>query len=104
MNYSSFIIRLIQKPQQILLKNEVLVVEAFAKFVPARKKKSIEIFKISIWGKLAKDLIKYYKLHDYFIIEGYISLREENLDNHSNISKDNKVEISIFKFYPFINI
>ena len=65
MNYSSFIIRLIQKPQQILLKNEVLVVEAFAKFVPARKKKSIEIIVymlqlcyIKLWFNIKQDTVK----------------------------------------------
>ena len=77
MNYSTFVVRLVQQPKQNFLKDNISVVETYVKFVPTRQKKSIEVFKISVWGKLAEDLMKYYKINDYLIIEGYISLRKD---------------------------
>ena len=103
MNYSTFVVRLVRQPKQNFLKDNISVVETYVKFVPTRQKKSIEVFKISVWGKLAEDLMKYYKINDYLIIEGYISLRKNNYSEPLDLVKDKEVEISILKFYPFIN-
>jgi len=41
----------------------------------------------------------YYKINDYIIIEGYISLRTSNYDDFSSLL-NKQVEISVFKIYP----
>ena len=47
-----------------------------------------------IWGNLGQDVIKYYKINDYLLIEGFISLRKKRFDNNQQI------KISVTKIYP----
>ena len=47
-----------------------------------------------IWGNLGQDIIKYYKINDYLLIEGFISLRKKRFDNNQQI------KISVTKIYP----
>ena len=47
-----------------------------------------------IWGNLGQDVIKYYKINDYLLIEGFISLRKKSLIIIS------KSKISVTKIYP----
>ena len=56
---------------------------------------------LTFWGNLARDVANYYKINDYILIEGYISLRDR--DNFNKIiSKSKKVEITVLKVYPFV--
>jgi len=64
------------------------------------EKNNIEIIlQVSAWGKLGYDIMDYYKINDYIIIEGYISLRTSNYDDFSSLL-NKQVEISVFKIYP----
>ena len=102
MNYANFIVRIIEKPDQTLFENNIPVTEVLVKFPQIRLSNSGSIFQLSIWGNLSHDIIKYYKVNDYIMIEGYISLRE-NLFDTSNLNVDPLIEISAFKIYPFLS-
>lgn len=100
MNYTHFIVKMVNKPEQSSFKNGILVTEFIGKFYQFRKRKIAGIdrlCKISIWGKAGSDFIKYYKKNDYVIIEGILSLRKSEFDN-LNVTTD--LEISVYKFYP----
>lgn len=100
MNYSSFIVKVIQEPIQRSFKEEFFVTETIVKFPQIKDQKTIKTFRIFIWGNLGHDIIKYYQKNDYIIIEGYISLYLDSSQN--NISgEDNKIQISTRKIYPF---
>lgn len=101
MNYANFIVKIISKPEKSFFDENLLVIEISAKFPQIQKKKSNEIIHLSIWTTKNDNLDNYYQINDYIIIEGYISLRESNL-NYSNLLKNNYVEISVFKIYPFL--
>ena len=101
MNYTSFIGKIIKKPQQSFFNNNISVTEITIKFPQLRSSDSGNILYLSIWGNLASDYIKYYDVNDYIVVEGYISLRE-SVSNSLNSNKDKQVEISVFKIYPFI--
>jgi len=101
MNYTSFIGKIIKKPQQSFFNNNTSVTEITIKFPQLRNSDLGNILHLSIWGNLASDYIEYYEVNDYIVIEGYISLRE-SLSNNLNSNKDKRVEISVFKIYPFI--
>ena len=47
-----------------------------------------------IWGNLGEDVIKYYKINDYILIEGFISFRKKKINNNQEI------KISVSKIYP----
>ena len=40
--------------------------------------------------------MKYYKINDSIVIEGYISVR------NNGTTKNKQIEISVFKIYPFL--
>ena len=54
--------------------------------------------KISVWGNLGYDIIRYYQVNDYIIVEGYILLN--NLTFSSN-NTEPTIEIVACKIYPF---
>jgi single-stranded DNA-binding protein len=101
MNYSCFIIKILSNPIQSYFEDNISLVEILGKFPQIRNKRTIEYFRISIWGNLADDVIKYYQINDYLIIEGYISVNQ-NLFEMDNFAKNNQVEISVRKIYPFL--
>ena len=97
MNYTSFMIKIIEKPEQSFFDNDISVTEMIAKFYQFRDN-SYNICKISIWGNLSYDVMQYYQINDYLIVEGYISRRNSSFEKY-NITTE--IEISVFKIYPF---
>jgi hypothetical protein len=52
-------------------------------------------------GNLARDVATYYKINDYILIEGYLSLRDKRGSNL--IAQPSKqIEITVLKLYPFL--
>lgn len=97
MNYCCFIVKIITPPIQTYFEDEISLVEIVTKFSSIRKKKTVEVFRLSVWGNLANDIIKYYHVNDYIIIEGYISYNCNLFEPFQN----NQIEISVRKIYPF---
>ena len=61
---------------------------------------SKNVLNISIWGNLSANLLKNPKINDYFIIEGYISIRK-TLSTLEIAQQDKQIDISILNMYPF---
>ena len=97
MNYTSFMIKIIKKPEQKFFDNDISATEIVAKFYQAQDN-SYNVCKLSVWGSLSHDVMQYYQLNDYLIVEGYISRRNSNLEVYKT---PNEIEISVFKIYPF---
>jgi hypothetical protein len=53
-----------------------------------------QIAKLKFWGNLGRDVLDYYKVNDYIIIEGYLSIAKKK--------KSKKIEITVLKVYPFL--
>jgi hypothetical protein len=100
MNYVNFIVKIIGKPEQSFFENDISVTEVLVKLCQTKKTKFEIPIQLSIWGNLGYDLMKYYQINDYIIIEGYISLRE-NIYENSRIPSEKQVEVTVFKIYPF---
>ena len=105
MNYSSFICKIVTNPKHTLFENNISLTEFVAQFSRVRNRDCIDTFNIMVWGKLSYDILKSYKINDYIIVEGYISLRSINLDYTLDNSYKHKkqVEITAFKVYPFFS-
>ena len=97
MNYTNFMVKIIGEPQQSFFDNDISVTEILARFYQFREN-SYNICKLVIWGSLSHDVIQYYQLNDYLIVEGYISRRTSDFEDY-NLKTD--IEISVFKIYPF---
>lgn len=101
MNYSIFIVKIIQSPEQSFFEDDTSVTEVLVKFPQFLNRNFSDIFQISVWGNLAHDVAKYYDVNDYLIIEGYISLRDNHSDNFGT-KKDKQLEFTVSKLYPFL--
>jgi len=94
MNYSNFIVKMLKKPKQRFLKNNILLTELHVQFPSTRRKNNLNKMDLLIWGNLGEDITKYYKINDYILIEGFISIRKKKIDNNQEIT------ISVSKIYP----
>ena len=56
------------------------------------QRKGTILVELVFWGKLANDIITYYKPNDYILIEGYLGLPVKQ--------KSKRVEITVLKIYP----
>ena len=97
MNYTSLIVKIINKPNCTLCEQKILYTEVLGKFYQFRSN-SQTLCKLSAWGKSAYEILKYSKTNDYLIIEGYLSLSKSTF---KKLDITTKIEISIFKVYPF---
>ena len=97
MNYISSIIQILEIPR-IETYNEGIKMVQFRVQLPHIRNKiqSPIIINSIIWGDLAYDIINYYQVNDYALVEGYISISV----NHLN--KQQRVTINITKLYPFL--
>ena len=95
MNYSTFIVKIIKKPVQSFFKNNISLTELVGQFPQVRTKNSINTIRLTVWGNLSYDVMKYYQLNDYVVVEGYLSSRTNSRNNKQS-------EISVFKIYPFL--
>lgn len=101
MNYVGGVARILETPRQKIFKKNnrtIPVTRLRAQFPGNRKSYLVNLI---FWGNLGSDVKRYYKVNDYILIEGYLSVRKKKMSKLTNrIQK--KVEISVFKVYPFI--
>ena len=101
MNYSIFIVKIIQNPEQSFFEDDTSVTEVLVQFPQFLNKNYSDMFKISVWGNLAHDVAQYYKIGDYLSIEGSLSLRVNHSTNFGT-KKDKQLEFTVAKLYPFL--
>lgn len=99
MNYVTFTVKVIKNSGQSFFSDGTSLTELTVQLPQVRKNNTKIILQLSIWGKLSYDAAKYYKVDDYIIIEGYISIRKITSDLIVNYL-NKQIEISVFKVYP----
>lgn len=92
------IVKILEIPKQKIFNTNIPVTRFRVQFPQVR---NTSIVHLTFWGNLARDVVNYYKINDYILIEGYISLRDKE-NSTNNISKSKKVEITVLKVYPFV--
>jgi Single-strand binding protein family len=97
-NYIGAIIKILEIPKQEILENNILVTKFRAQIPQLRNTK---IVTLNFWGNLARDVKTYYKVNDYLLIEGYLSIQDKKNSNLI-VLKSKKVEITVQKVYPFL--
>nr|YP_011007368.1 hypothetical protein V2495_pgp012 [Scytothamnus australis]WAM64797.1 hypothetical protein [Scytothamnus australis] len=94
MNHAIFIVKLIKDPVSINYEN-YQTVEAKVKFASPRQKSSINELTLLLWGEYRDDFLTYYKVHDYVIVEGILTLT----DSKTNISEG---KLIVKRLYPLL--
>lgn len=72
------------------------MVKFLAKFPQVRKQRKSQAFYISVWGNMGDDIIKYYNVGDFILVEGFLSINDQLLQ-----SKDKQVELTVLKIFPY---
>ena len=92
------IVKILETPRQKIFNTNTPVTRFRVQFPQIRNN---SVVYLTFWGNLARDVVNYYKINDYILIEGYISLRDKKIFNKV-ISKSKKVEVTVLKVYPFL--
>jgi hypothetical protein len=97
-NYIGSIVKILENPNQTVFNNTIPVTTCRVQFPQLR---NTRIVTLTFWGNLAHDVVKYYRVNDYILIDGYLSLNNKYcLEPVKKNSK--KVEITVLKVYPFL--
>ena len=97
-NSISGIVKILETPNQKIIKTNILITRFRVQFPQVRKNCIVDLI---FWGNLARDVATYYKVNDYILIEGYLSLKNKQPTN-SNLQRSKKIEITVLKIYPFL--
>lgn len=93
-NYISSIVKILETPTQTVFNKNIPITEFRVQLPQVRNN---IIINLVFWGKLSQDIVNYYEINDYIIIEGYLSIRDKKM-----IKNSKKVEITVLKVYPFL--
>ncbi len=93
MNYACLIVKIVKEPEQQFFGYDLklTMTEFTGKYVLGRNRKHVDLIKVKIWGDLAYQVKEFYKLNDYLIVEGFISLQNQKF-----------IDMSVQRIYPFL--
>jgi hypothetical protein len=92
-NYFVCIVKILETPRKKSAQNNTVMTQ-FRVQLPQFRNQIKQIAKLKFWGNLGRDVLDYYKVNDYIIIEGYLSIAKKK--------KSKKIEITVLKVYPFL--
>ena len=95
-NYLGTIVKILEKPIPKVVNNKIVSVEFRAQLPQVRK---TQIVNLVFWGNLARDVANYYKVNDYIIVEGYLSLRNK-IKSKSSKRNLKKAQVTVLRSYP----
>ena len=97
-NFIGGVVKVLETPKQDIINNNIFVTRFRVQFPQVRKNSVVHL---KFWGNLARDVANYYQINDYILIEGYLSLINQQSSNLSN-RLPKKIEITVLKIYPFL--
>lgn len=97
-NYVSAVVKILETPKQNQVGKNSFFINFRAQIPQVRQ---TQIINIVCWSNLAYDILDYYKVNDYILIEGYLSLYQKSKPK-MNTKILEKVQITVLKVYPFL--
>jgi len=98
MNSIGVVVKILETPKQKIINTTIYRTYFRAQFPQVRTNCIVHL---QFWGNLARDIPNYYKVNDYILIEGYLSLRDKTPRDPS-LQIQRKLEITVLKIYPFL--
>lgn len=97
-NYFSGIVKILEIPKNYCKKRKNILTSFRAEIPQYRKNK---IVRLILWGNLVNNINASYKIGDYILIEGYISLR---INRKRNVlgTKINQVTLNVNRIFPVL--
>jgi hypothetical protein len=97
MNNSHFLLKIISKPEKVSFDNDIIHAECIGQFYQFRSNKHT-VCKISSWGDVAVHILRYYKINDFILIQGYLRSQKTNFEE---LNITTAVEISACTAFPY---
>ena len=95
-NYIGAIVKILEFPKTKIVNNKISITKFRAQVPQIRKTRVVDIV---VWGNLANDIIKYYSINDYILVEGYLSLHKLPQPK-SNRKVLKRAKLTLLKAYP----
>jgi single-stranded DNA-binding protein len=95
-SYIGCVVKIIETPKQEIVTGQKQTLRTTVRvLLPQKsKKRPAAIARLTFWGKLATNVLDYYQINDYIMIEGYLSIfKQKN-------KKSKKIAITVLKVYP----
>jgi hypothetical protein len=97
-NYFSGIVKILETPYQSFKNDQKVMITFRAEVSQNRNNKIIYLV---FWGNLGHEVKNFYKINDYILIEGYISV--QITQRMSMLTRNPKrITITVLKVYPFL--
>lgn len=96
-NFIGVIVKILETPKKKIIHKNILVT-TFRVQLPQTPKNYVVSLKI--WGNLVNDVLEYYSINDYILVEGYLAI-QSNRNKNSKFQQKKKIEITVLKVYPF---
>ena len=93
-NYVGSMVKILEKPIQKVFNDKISVTECRVQLPQTR---NTTIVSLIFWGNLGRDIMNYYQVNDYIMIEGYLSSRFKAKINSTQTLK--KIYITVLKTY-----
>jgi len=97
-NYVGSIVKIVEPPSQKVVNKNIVKTE-FRVQLPQLRNPSL--VNLVFWGNLARDIMNYYQVNDYIMIEGYLSFSIKPNDELKLVKRNiQKAQITVSKIYP----
>ena len=97
-NYLTSVVKILEKPTQKVLNEKIVMTEFRAQFPQVGNN---QIVNLVFWGNLARDVANFYKVNDYIMIEGYLSIRDKNKIKAKQMKRTLKTaQVTVLRSYP----
>jgi hypothetical protein len=93
-NHVQSIVKVLEIPTRGFFINDILMTKVRCQLPQYQNTIIVDLI---FWGKLAADILAFYKVNDYILIEGYLGLLVDRQ------SKSKKFEITVLKIYPLVS-
>ena len=94
MNHAVFVVKVVEKHVDLSYK-EYQAIQIKVQFPVLRQKDSRSELTLLLWGNYRNDFIKYYKVQDYLIVQGTLTLK-----GYKN--GENEPKVIVKRIYPFL--
>ena len=98
MNYIGAIVKILETPKPKFVNSTKLFITFRVQVSQVRQNRTVTLV---MWDNLARSVLNYYKINDYILIEGYVSLKPIFPSDGTKKSFQ-KVQITALKVYPFL--
>ena len=90
MNHTILIVKVNEDPIHLIYCNQEII-KIDVQFPNLKKKNSNNKIRLILWGEHKNDFLRYYRIQDYLLIEGIITVNDSK----------NYIEVNVKKLYPF---